>query len=99
MLPTLARDSNFDVIQCLRPGATQNVSYDASAATTPLAVGVVRIVSTTDCYIAVGSAPTATSDGMLLPALKPELLRMEAGLKIAAIKVASAGILSVTQMA
>lgn len=99
MLPQLARDANCEAIQCLRLGAPQIVSFDGSVASTALAVGVVRLCSTEDCYIVAGTAPTATTGGTFLPANCPEYFRVEAGLKIAAIKSETAGVLSITQMA
>ena len=43
---------------------------------------IVRVATDTQCYIAVGSAPTATASSMLLPAFGVEYFGVTAGDKI-----------------
>lgn len=80
--------------------APQVVSYDGSVACTN-AFGAntkyLRVVATTACYLAFGTTPTADSTGIYLPAGVVEVFGVKPLEKIAAIKVASAGILSITE--
>lgn len=79
--------------------AVQSVSYDSSTQSSTLGATtkVVRLVSTTDCYVAFGSNPTATSSDLLLVAGVVEFFRVDPGSKIAALKVATAGLLSIAE--
>lgn len=104
----LAQDKYANAIQALAPGVTQNIATASGASavlTTSLAVPtiVVRVVSTTDCYLAIGPAASvvATTSSMLLPANSIEYFRVAetAGIKVAALAVSAAGILNVTEMA
>ncbi|MHA1566434.1 MAG: hypothetical protein ACTSX7_14065 [Alphaproteobacteria bacterium] len=65
----------------------------------PEAVQVVRLVSTTDCYVAIGEEPTASSNDMFLPAGVPEFMRVMHGRdKIAALRASTDGTLSITEV-
>ncbi len=65
----------------------------------PEIVQVARLVSTTDCYVAIGEAPSATSADMFLPAGVPEFVRVTHGKdKIAALRVTTDGTLAVTEV-
>lgn len=81
-------------------GTTQVVSYDSSTATTN-AVGAqtyaVRVAVTTDCHVAFGAAPTATTSNPFMPAGSVEYFRVTPGQKLAFIKNASAGSAYVTE--
>jgi hypothetical protein len=102
----LAKDSNNHSVQALSPVTIQNVTTatGASAATaTALAKDtvVVRLMATTDTYVAIGTGtPSATSSSMYLPALVPEYFRVDASqtLKVAGLAVTAAGVLNVTEM-
>ncbi len=62
-------------------------------------VEVIRIAATTDCFIAVGENPVATTADVFLPAGVPEYFTVRAGIdKVAAIRAATDGALSVTEM-
>lgn len=62
-------------------------------------VEVMRIAATTDCFIAVGENPVATAADVFLPAGVPEYFTVRAGIdKVAAIRAATDGALSVTEM-
>lgn len=71
-------------------GSTQSVAFGANQR-------VARMVSTTACYLAFGSNPTATSSGIYLPAGVVEVFGITPGEKVAALKVASAGVLSISE--
>jgi hypothetical protein len=88
--------------QAVRPSLTQTVTISGVSAATTNAVSVrtelIRIISTTDCYVQIGSAPVATSADWYLPAFVVEYFRVEPGSdKVAAIQVAAGGILYVTE--
>lgn len=97
----LAEDLNGHMAQAVGLGLTQTVSYTASSVATTNAVAattrVVRLVSTSDCHLAISANPTATTAGPLLPAGAVEYIRVNAGDKVAAIQRSSAGILYVTE--
>lgn len=89
-------------IQALRPTTTQTVSYTGSSAATGSVVNsrIVRLVSTTDCHIAIAPSPTATTSDMFLPSGAPEyfVVQGEGNDKVAAIRSSSDGTLYVTEM-
>lgn len=83
---------------------TQNVAYTGTAGAIANAVGgqtgdfrVIRIMTTTASFIAVGTNPTATTSDMPLPANSPEYFVVPAGYKVSAIQSATAGTLYVTE--
>lgn len=97
----LQRDYSTAPIQVLKPGTATQINITSSSVATPNAVGasVVRICATVACRIAVGSAPTATSSGTYLPANVPEYVAVYPGVdKIAVIREAVDGLLSITEM-
>ena len=84
-------------------GASVKVAYTGTAGTTA-ALGtnasVVRVVATTDCFIEIGTAPTAVADtGLYLPALVPEYFACPPSAKVSAIQVAAGGTIYVTPIA
>jgi hypothetical protein len=101
MSGVLKRDRNGQVLQAFVPGVSQNVAIGAasvqSAAFGELTT-CVRVVSTSDCFIAIGQNPTATTSSMLLPAGAPEYLAVDAGMKVAVIQQSAAGSLNVTEL-
>jgi hypothetical protein len=60
---------------------------------------VVRVVSTTDCYVANGSNPTATAASMFLPAKVAEYFVLAQTDKIAVLQASAAGTLYITPAA
>jgi len=82
-------------------GTMQAVSFDGSVqATNAVGAGttVVRLCATQDCYVLFGANPTAAaSTSALLPAGSVEYVEIVGGQKIAAIKVATAGILNIIE--
>ena len=57
-----------------------------------------RIMSTTDCFVEIGTDPTAVADtGMYLAAFVPEYVHVKAGpMKVSAIQVSTGGSIYVT---
>lgn len=100
--PFVQDGNGHPVVAFLMTGTTQNVAYTGTAGTITNGVGastkLVRVVATTACYIAVGTAPTATTNDVYLPADKPEIIRIVPGHKVSAIQAASGGTLIVTEL-
>lgn len=83
-------------------GASQTVTISGTSAQSS-AVGtytfVVRLISTTDCYVAFASNPTATTSDMFIPGDKIErFFRIRPGDKIAAIQDSAGGTLYITEV-
>ena len=90
--------TQFDVSRA-PVGASQKVDYDGSVQSTafPGNTNLVRLVSTTDCFVELGENPTAAANtSMFLPAYSPEYIVANPAWKVAAIKLTSAGTLYVT---
>jgi hypothetical protein len=83
-------------------GASKKVAYTGTAGTTDALTTeavTIRVISTTDCFIEIGMAPTAVADtGMYLPALLPEYFMCPKGTKVSAIQVSAGGTLYVTPL-
>jgi hypothetical protein len=80
---------------------TSVVAISGSSAASPAFTNqttIVRVVSTTDCFIRFDATPTATTTQMLLPANVVEYFRVTPGHKIAGIQRAAGGNLYVTEM-
>ena len=81
-------------------GKSVKVAYTGTAGTTaalPTTTFCVRVMSTTDCFIEIGTAPTAVADtGLYLPAFTPEYFEGMASAKVSAIQVSTGGTLYVT---
>jgi hypothetical protein len=90
---TLARDRLGNVIQALPIGTTQTVAYTGTAGVTTNAIGtsMFRIVCTTDAFVATGTAPTATTAGMFVPAKTPEWFPIDPGHKVSVIQASASG--------
>lgn len=101
MALNLPRDRLGAPIDALRPGTAQTVSFTAtSAASTVLGSKMVRVVATTNCWITLGTSPTAVADtGMLLVAGWPERIVVNAGEKIAVLRQTADGVLNITELA
>ena len=95
----LAQDLNANEIQCVGLGASQAVSFDASVQSTAFSANtrIIRIVATTDCFIAVGANPTATTSSTFIPFGSVEYFKVAGAVKVAALKSTTAGILYVTE--
>lgn len=85
-----------------RLSTVQKVAYTGTAGTITNAVGSqtrkVRLLVTTDACVAVGKAPTATTNDTYLTGLVPEYFTITPGEKVSAIQIASGGNLYVTEI-
>ena len=85
-----------------RPGTTQKVAYTGVAGTISTAVGsqtrIVRVVVTSNAYISFGTAPTATTSDVYMPANVPEYFTIPPGDKVSAVQDAAGGNLIVTEI-
>lgn len=85
-----------------KPGLTQVKAYTGTAAAIDNAIGegtnVVRIWLSTAGYIAFGTAPTATTSSIPMPANTVEYFLISPGHKVSAIQASSGGNLHVTEL-
>jgi hypothetical protein len=85
-----------------RLGKVQKVAYTGTAGTisTAISAGVqtVRIVVTSNAYVAVGVSPTATTSDTYVPANWPEYINVMPGEKVSAIQDSAGGNLIVTEI-
>lgn len=76
-------------------GSGVKVAYTATAGTTaalPSTTNAVRVISTTDCFVRVGIAPTAVVDvDTYVAAYTPEYFTCPPNGKVSAVKVSSDG--------
>ena len=91
-------------LQTIKLSTAQEVTVGAASAQSSV-IGtagqtpnrVVRLCATTACRIAVGTNPTATATGTLLPANVAEFTELTPGERIAVIQESAAGKLSITE--
>lgn len=80
----------------------QSAAYTTTAGTITNAVGAqtykVRIVCTTDAFVKVGDAPTATTSDPLFPASSVEYVTITPGQKISAVQSVAGGTVHVTEV-
>lgn len=85
-----------------RLGTAQNVAYTgtAGAVTNGVSTGVtkVRVLVTTDAFVTTDGTTPGPTSGAYIPALSAEYLTVTAGQKPAAVQVAAAGTLYVTEL-
>lgn len=89
------------MVPTLRPITNQTVAIGAASAQSAAFGGYIseiRLVASVNCFVAIGSAPTATTAGMRLVADVPEYFHVSPGEQIAVIQDASGGTLYVTEM-
>ncbi len=103
MTTTLAQDRFSQPIQALGIGVSVDVSLSTSASTAMVsAVGsgtmVVRLVSDTDCWVAIGEAPVAASGGLRLLGGAAEYFAIRPGQRVAGRAISVAGTLNVVEM-
>lgn len=76
-------------------GTGQTVSYTGTAGTVSNAVDAectkIWVWTTTDAYIATGSAPTATTSDAPIPGNTPVLVRIQGGHKVSAVQISTGG--------
>jgi hypothetical protein len=78
-----------------------NPAMYGAAITTPNNTMHVRLVATSDCWVAFGANPTAVNSGtasILLPAGVPEYFWVYPGERVAVIQAAAGGFLNVAEM-
>jgi hypothetical protein len=99
----LATTNNGHPIQgAFHIGTSQDVAVgiaSASSAAVAFSTKAVRLFSTTDCRIAIGSGVTATATSTFLPAGKPEVFLVTSGDVVAVIQASAAGTLNITELA
>jgi len=85
-----------------RPGTHQKVAFTATAGTITNGVSTyittIRVVVTAAAYVKIGSAPTATTSDMYMPANLPEYFTVSPGQKVSAVQASAGGDLHVTEM-
>jgi hypothetical protein len=97
MFSYLTKLYQLGALPVIRPGATQKLDFGAaSVATAAVGGGVVRLVATADCHIALGSTPTADATCLFLPGNMPEYFACASGDQVAVIQDTTAGSLYVT---
>ena len=83
-----------------RFGASQSVAYTGTAGQSSAIsdqIRVVRILSSSDCFVLVGVNPTATSSDAILVAANTEYISVRPGEKISAIQSSAGGTLFITE--
>lgn len=96
----LHSDPNGTDVQLMKLGASQAVVTGAvSAQSTALTTDVVMLTASAACFVAFGANPTATSSSHYLIADYPYVFAVTEGHKIAALQVAAAGVLYVSEFA
>jgi hypothetical protein len=81
---------------------SDSVKLAVGSSTNPTAAvipaNIVLLLSTTACHIAVGTAPTATTDNFYLPANVPLVASFDPTHKLAAIRASADGSLFITPL-
>lgn len=82
---------------------SDNVAVGAASAQTQVFgphIDVIRVVSTTNCWINIGTNPTAANadDNLYLPANVIEYFRVAPGQRLAVIQDSAAGTINVSEM-
>ena len=94
-----AMGANGQLLPVIRWGTHQSVSYTGTAGTISNAVSspVVRILCTSNAYVAIGTSPTATTSDVYVAAGVAEVIAVEPGHKVSAVQVSGSGSLHVTE--
>ena len=84
----------------LNPETSQSVAYTGTAGTitNPVNAELARLVATTDCFIATGASPTATTSDMYLPNGVVQVVKIPYGHKVSAIRLSVSGTLYVSEV-
>lgn len=96
----LARDTDRQLVQAMRPWTTQQLTIGAAAVNaTAVAKTVVRLCATCDVRVKISQAGTsATATDLLLPAYVVEYFGTTPGDVVSAIQNSAAGVLSIVEM-
>jgi hypothetical protein len=85
-----------------RIGTHQSIAYTGTAGTVANAIGQgvykIRVCATSDCFLALGTSPTATTSGIYMPAGTVEYFTCSPGEKVSAIQSSAGGTLHVTEI-
>ena len=96
------KSNNGGAIQAGKLGIVQKASVAATSTAVSNAFGndtiLIRVAVTTDCYIKISDAPTATTSDTLLPAGSIDYFMVEPGQKAAFIRNSADGVATVTEM-
>jgi hypothetical protein len=91
-----------DLVAPFKPTITQKVAYTGThgviANGTGAGVNVIRVWTSTLAYIAIGSAPSATTSGIPISAAVPQEFICPPGSKVSAIQDSAGGNLYVTEL-
>lgn len=94
-------DPNGHVLDLPKIRGPVNVAVSgtsAQSAALNAATSIVRLSSTTNCYVLAGANPTATSSHTLVLAGVPRYMEVTGGHKIAAIRVSADGVLGIEEI-
>ncbi len=86
--------------QAMMIGSSQKITTSGTsqqASSFAAKTSILRLFSTTDCYIAVGDNPTASSSSLFLPGGIVEYFGISSGQKLAAIQSSGAGVLYISE--
>lgn len=76
--------------------SAQSAALPSSRYTSKARASTYRLVSDTNCFIAIGANPTATASSVALPARSVEYFDIPAGELIAVIRETADGVLNIT---
>jgi len=93
---------NAQAFQSIIPGVEQHVAYAGTSVQSSLfqdQTSIVRLYATSDCYVAFGENPTASTSSMFLPAGVIEYFGVppDSEWQLAVIQSSSAGTIYVTE--
>lgn len=93
VVASLATDRTGRAVQAFPPGTSQTVAYTGTAGVTTDAIGssFVRIVCTTAAFVSFGTAPTATTADMYIPANFPEWIPINPSHKVSVVRLTESG--------
>jgi hypothetical protein len=94
------KDDESTALPAIFLGVCQNLAVSTSAGVSAAfgsTTGLIRVVSSVDCYISIGLNPTASSSTSYLPAGVVEYFGTSPGEKIAFKSVSDTGIFSITE--
>lgn len=93
-------DNEFRSLPAIFPGVSKRLAVGAaSAQSDPFGetTGLIRLMATTDCYVAFGANPVATSSSLFLPAGAIEYFGVSPLDMIACLQVSSAGFINIVE--
>lgn len=101
-MTTQARDDNGVPFPVFKMGTVQKVAYTATAGAITNGVGektrLAIVWCSTDAHIAIGTAPTATTDDRPVTGKVDTLVQLDPGDKISAVQQSTGGTMFVTEL-